>query len=398
MTHNAEMPARADVVVVGGGVIGASAAYFLSRAGVEVCLVERGDVGSGTSSAAAAAALLQTKTSATKLALAIASLKMLDDLYQEFNCCFEFQHSGSLLAACSEAELTVVRDMVAKFQKLGLAVHLVDGDEARRMMPVLGPSVIGASYSPADAQISPLELVVAYIRAARRQGARICTATEVTGIERQGARIVSVVTNKGKINTETVIDAAGVWSCRLAQLAGLTLPVAPLKGELLISEAMPRQMQGTLISAKYLLSKASTTAATGAAPSPRTVGITLVQVTRGNFLVGSTREPAGYDRHSTFGGISDLSRLLLDITPSLAGLRILRAYAGLRPLTDDMMPVVGPAPGLPGFIAATGHGGDGLALSTLTGKLVTDIVMGTADPDQLKPMAWERLTRTEEHR
>ncbi len=388
---NQDVPTSAEVVVIGGGVVGTSVAYFLSRAGVRVCLLERDDIGAGTTSAAAAAALLQTKTSAVKLALASESLALLDKLHDEFEQSFEFEHSGSLLAACSETELQVVQDVAATLQRLGLAVRMVDGAEAREMMPILGPTVVGASFSPADAQVNPLELVVAYANTARRLGAQLCTGVQVIGIEKQGAHILSVVTNKGKIRTDTVVNAAGVWATHVAQLVGLEIPVAPLKGELLITQAMPRRMRGTLISAKYLLSKTGTSATTNATSSKRTVGITLVQVARGNFLVGSTREPAGYDSRNTYTGISELCRLLTDITPSLANVHIIRAYAGLRPLTPDLMPIIGCAPSLPGFIAATGHGGDGLAFSAITGKIVSEIFTGTADPGKLNPFAWERF-------
>ena len=378
MTRCMEIPASADVVIVGGGVIGSSIAYYLARAGLHICLVERDDIGAGTTSAAAAAALLQTKTSAFKLELASTSLKMIDELYQEFDHGFEFRHSGSLLAACSPSELQVVRDMVDKFAGLGLSTPIRRwGRRARHdAHPGSGRS---RSFVLSDRRADQPA------RARRRLCARR-TATRRHDLHNHaghrhragdGRRILSVVTDNGKICTETVVDAAGVWSAQVAQLAGLHLPVAPLKGELLISEAMPPMMTGTLISAKYLLSKAGTVAATGSSPAKRSTGITLVQVARGNFLVGSTREPAGFDRRNTLGGISDLGRLLLDITPSLAGLRILRAYAGLRPLTDDLLPIIGPAPELPGFIAATGHGGDGLALSALTGKLVSEIISGT---------------------
>ncbi len=392
MTHPIQdLPSSADVVVVGGGVVGTSIAYFCSRAGVRVCLLERDDIGAGTTSAAAAAALLQTKTSATKLAFANESLALLDQLHDEFDRSFEFEHTGSLLAACSETEWQVVQDVAATLQKLGLAVQMVDGAQARALMPVLGPTVLGASFSPADAQVNPLELVMAYARAARRLGAQLCIGVQVTGIEKQGDRIVAVMTNKGKIRTGTVVNAAGVWASRVAQMVGLEMPVAPLKGELLITQAMLRRMRGTLISAKYLLSKASTTATADATSPKRTVGITLVQVARGNFLVGSTREPAGYDSRNTYAGISELCRLLADITPSLANVHVIRAYAGLRPLTPDQMPIIGRAPGLPGFIAATGHGGDGLAFSAITGKIVAEIFSGTVDSDKLKPFAWERF-------
>jgi glycine/D-amino acid oxidase-like deaminating enzyme len=384
------IPISADVVIIGGGVVGTAIALFLARRGIRPCLVERADIGAGTTSAAAAAALMQTKTSPGKLALAKSSLAMLEQLHGELDPGFEFRRSGSLLAACSEAELSVVQDMNARLRGLGLDVQLLDGPETRDWMPVLGPSAIGGSLSPGDAQISPLELVLSYATAASRLGAIICTRTEMTGIVTKGSRILAVETSAGRIATEIVVDAAGVWSTQVARMAGFELPITPLKGELLISAPMPRMMQGTLISARYLLSKASAESARSAG-SNRTVGITLVQVEHGNFVVGATREPAGLDRRSTAGGIGELTRLLVDITPCLANLQITRAYAGLRPITPDSLPIIGPMPGLPQFIIASGHGGDGLILSPITATLVAEIVSGEADPARLAPYASSRF-------
>lgn len=381
----------AEVVVVGGGVIGTAIAYFLAKEGVKVCLLERHDIGAGTSSAAAAAALLQTKTSPKKLALASRSLALLDDLYEQLDQCFEYDHSGSLLVASSETEMNMVKNMATTLQALGLDVQLVDRDEARSIMPVLGPTIIGASYSPRDAIINPLNLVAAYADAARRLGANICTFTEVTGLETDGDRILSVLTDKGPVYTDTVVNAAGVWAPQLARMVGIDLPVAPLKGELLVTEPMPPMMRGTLISAKYLLSKAQLEKADGGEVPKRSVGITLAQVDRGNFIVGSTREQAGFDRRSTYAGISEQSHQLLELTPLLANVHIIRAYAGLRPITPDGLPIVGRVPKLPGFIVATGCAGDGLVLSAVMAEIISTIFNGTAAPDTLAPFSYNRF-------
>lgn len=392
---NDDLLPGADVVVVGGGVVGIASALLLARSGVKVCIIERGDIGAGTTSAAAAAALLQTKTSAQKLALANESLAFLDELHRQYGGSFEYEHTGSMLAACSEDELAVVKEMLAKLESLGLDVQWVGGDQARAMMPVLGPAVIGATYSPKDATINPLQLIMTYARAAREQGAIIHTFTNVTGIERSGGKITGVITDRGRIRTETVVNAAGVWSGEIGRLAGVVVPVTPIKGELLITEAMPPSMRGTLISAKYLLSKARLEVKSGGEPARRSVGITLVQVAHGNFLVGSTREDDGYNIHSTYAGMRELVRQLLEITPCLSNLHLIRAYAGLRPITPDGMPIIGRAPELPGFITAAGHGGDGLVLSAVTARMVKEIVTGAADPLEIAPYSSERFTHQE---
>ena len=371
--------------------IGMAIAYFLAKRGVDVCLVERHDIGDGTSSAAAAAALLQTKTSGAKLALASRSLSLLDDLHQESEGRFEFDHSGSLLAASNEAELTIIHDMLDQLTTLGLDVRFADGDQAREIMPVAGPEIIGASYSPADATISPLDLVNTYAERARQLGAKLCTFTEVVGIDRQGDRIIAVRTTRGVIHTDTVVNACGVWAPHLAGMVGVELPVSPLKGELMITEPMPPMMRGTLISAGYLLSKKKLESSENRQVPKRSVGITLVQVSHGNFMVGSTREEAGYDRRSTYAGISELCRQLVELAPQVANMHIIRSYAGLRPITPDGMPIIGRVPELLGFIVAAGHGGDGLILSAITAEMVAGIYTGDADPLDHELLAIDRF-------
>jgi sarcosine oxidase subunit beta len=389
------LPTTVDVVIIGGGVIGTVTAYKLAKAGIRALVIERQDIGSGTSSSAAAAALLQTKTSSKKLALANRSLNLLDDLHEQLEGRFEYAHTGSLLAASTEAEMQLVRDMNANLQSLGLDVELFDGDQARHCMPVLGDSVIGASYSSRDAQINPLELVVACAQAAKQHGAVFTTFTELSGIETSGDTIVSVQTSAGRVLTDTVINAAGVWAPQVARMCNVELPVSPLKGELLVTERMPPQMQGTLIAAKYLLSKARAEGEAGGRAPKRSVGITLVQVAHGNFIVGSTREQADYDRRSTYGGIRELVHQLLELAPSLANVHLLRAYAGLRPLTPDGSPIIGRTLQLPGFIHAAGFGGDGLAMSAITADLILGIITGSPDEGLLADFALDRFTTSE---
>jgi glycine/D-amino acid oxidase-like deaminating enzyme len=378
-----QLPSKADAVIVGGGVIGTVTAYVLAKAGFQVLLIEKKEIGSGTTSRAAAAALLQTKTSAKKLSLANRSLNLLDDLHEQLGGRFEYAHTGSLLAATTEDEFQLVRDMNATLGALGLPVELLDGPAAREKMPILGESVMGGSYSPRDAQINPLELVVACAKAAKQHKAVIASYTKLEGIETSGDSIVAVQTSAGRVLTETVINAAGVWASAVARMGGFELQISPLKGELLVTERMPPMMEGTLIAAKYLLSKARAEGEAGGAAPKRTVGITLVQVAHGNLIVGSTREQADYDMRSTLAGIHELVRQLLELTPALAQVHLLRGYAGLRPLTPDGSPIIGRAPQLPGFIQAAGFGGDGLAMSAITADMILGLLSGHPDLELL---------------
>ncbi len=389
------LPLKVDIVIIGGGVIGSVVAYALSKAGLRVLVIERQDIGSGTSSSAAAAALLQTKTSVKKLLLASQSLALLDNLHQQLEGRFEFAHTGSLLAASNQGEMQLIQEMHTNLRDMGLEVALLDGKQAREVMPILGENIMGGSYSPKDAQINPLELVVACAEAARTHGTIFSTFTELYGIEKRGEKIVAVQTSAGRVETQTIINAAGVWASNVARMAGVTLPVSPLKGELLVTERMPPQMQGTLIAAKYLLSKSKAEGESGGEAPKRSVGITLVQVAHGNFIVGSTRELADYDKRSTYEGIHELVHQLLELTPKLANVHLLRAYAGLRPLTPDGSPIISRTPGLPGLIHAVGFGGDGLAMSAITAEMILGMLTNSADEELLGNFKFERFTTSE---
>lgn len=390
-----ELPSSVDLTIIGGGVIGTVTAYVLAEAGFRVLVIERQDVGAGTSSSAAAAALLQTKTSAKKLSLANMGLNLLDELHEQLENRFEYAHTGSLLAANTDDELQLVRDMNASLKSLGLDVEFLDGKQARDYMPVLGENVIGASYSPHDAQINPLELVTVCAQAARLNGAIFATFTELLGIETSGNKIVAIHTSAGRVLTNTIVNAAGVWAPKIADMANILLPVSPLKGELLITERRPPQMHGTLIAAKYLLSKARAEENTSGQAAKRSVGITLVQVAHGNFVIGSTRDPEGFDKRSTYDGIRELVHQLLELTPSLANVHLLRAYAGLRPLTPDGSPIIGRTPQLPGFIQAAGFGGDGLAMSAITADMILGILTGNQNDDLLANFSLDRFVTSE---
>lgn len=394
-SSNKDLPSNVDLAIIGGGVIGTVTAYILAKAGFRVLVIERKDIGVGTSSSAAAAALLQTKTSAQKLSLANKSLHLLDDLYEQLEGDFEYAHTGSLLAANTEDELQLVRDMNASLKSLGLDVEFLNGKQARDYMPVLGKNVIGASYSPHDAQINPLELVTACAHAAKLNGAIFATFTELLGIETSGNTIVAIHTSAGRVLTDTVVNAAGVWAPKVADMVKVALPILPLKGELLITERRPPQMQGTLIAAKYLLSKARAEENTSGQAAKRSVGITLVQVAHGNFVIGSTRDPEGLDKRSTYGGIRELVHQLLELTPSLANVHLLRAYAGLRPLTPDGSPIISRTPQLPGLIQAAGFGGDGLAMSAITADMILGILTGHQDDNLLANFSLDRFGTSE---
>jgi len=385
------MNTTADVVVVGGGVVGTAVAYYLAKSELEVCLIERGDIANGTSSAAANGVALQTKPPGPKQNLARASAKLFHGLSEELGTDIELSNEGGMLVAETEDQLELVSDKARKAAKSGLKIEILSAKETRSMQPCLAPHVVGAAYCSEDSTVNPYLLAFAFARAARRLGATINTYTEALGIERQGAQITAVVSSQGKVLTDTVVNAAGAWSPQLARMVGVELPVEPRKGELFVTEAAPPTVRGILISASYLLSKSLS--GDDEDKGQLKSGVYAAQARRGNLIIGSTRQFAGYDRSTSYPGAQTLLRQTAALVPILPKLHVLRFYAGLRPSSPDGLPILGRSSELPGFILATGHEGDGIALSPITGKHIADLITGQIAEAELAPFSPQRFSR-----
>lgn len=383
------MRTTADVVVVGGGVIGTAITYYLARHKVKVCLVERNDIACGTSSACAIGVALQTKPPGPKQNLARSSVRLFHGLSEELDADIEFANEGGMLVAETEEQFELITDKAQKAAKSGLTMEILSAEQTLSRQPFLSPHIVGASYCAEDSTANPYLLAFAFVRAAKRLGADIRTYTEVTGIERQGSQITAVVTSRGRILTDTVVNAAGPWSPELAEMVGVKLPVKPRKGELFVTEPGPPLLRGTVISAGYLLSKALPK---GRDKREMTAGLWSSQTRRGNLLVGSTRQFAGYDRSNSYQGIQALLGQTTTLIPAAAKLHVLRFYAGLRPASPDGLPILGRSPELPGFVIATGHEGDGIALSPITGKHIADLLTGQITEAELAPFSPQRFS------
>ncbi len=376
------MKTTADAVVIGGGVVGSAIAYYLARRGIRPVLVERGAPGAGTSSAAGGAVALLTKTPGTKLEMALRSLSLYDEIVRQFEIDFEFHVNGSIMVAQTEEQLESLTHRAEKLRLSGPTIEILDTSATRDYMPALNENVVGAAISEADASLNPLLLVGAYQHEARKLGAETLLYTEVIAIETQGGRVRDVVTSQGRIATATVVNASGVWAKEIASMVGVELPIVPRKGEIVVTQAAPPVLKGELFSASYLISKETPGVSLAdwlAGHVPRgqlQVGIAANQTQRGNILIGSTRQFAGFDTRSTFRGLQALVRQMVELVPHVAEMHLIRAYAGLRPSTPDGLPIIEASPGVSGFFVAAGHEGDGIALSPVTGEMIAGLVAG----------------------
>jgi len=248
-------------------------------------------------------------------------------------------------------------------------VELIDGQQLRTLSPHLSPHLLGATYSPCEGKINPLALTLGFIRGAMQLGARIITGTTVLDIKTDGQQVTSVQTDNGEIETHTLVNAVGAYAPQIGKMLGIDIPIKPKRGQILVTEPRPGLLKPCLLTASYIAAKYNS-------PSKKNSGgLSMDQTHNGNLLLGSTRELVGYDKRNSADGLKQIASRAVRILPDLKNMMLIRAFAGLRPHTPDGLPILGKVDNIKGFIMAAGHEGDGIALSAITGKLISELVV-----------------------
>ncbi len=364
-----------DAVIIGGGVIGASIAFQLACRKIKVKLLEKRYPAAGASGACDGAVFLQTKRPGVHLQMALESSRRFNVLTERLPIGIEFRKSGGLVVIETEAQYEAIHRYVIEQRRNGLEVNLLDAEELRSIEPHLSDRLLGAAHSSMDGKVNPMALTNGFIQAAKALGADILMNTCVTDIEVRGNRVRSVRTNHGEIETEIVINAAGIYAPEIGRMVDLHVPIKPRRGQLLVMEAGPKILSHCLISANYITAKFNPESTNSGDE-----GVSMDQTSNGTLLLGSTREFVGFDRRNTLSAMKRIAAQAPRILPRLKQMKVIRAFAGLRPYTTDGLPILGEVKAVKGFIMAAGHEGDGIALSPYTGELIAQLVVdGKAD-------------------
>lgn len=374
---------KTDIVVIGGGVIGSAIAYYLTKRGKKVTLLEKKYLVNGSSAACDQGILLQSKAPNEHLTLAIYSLEMFKNLEKELGRNLEFVQKGYLVLIESETELEVMKEIVAKQNELGLPSRIISKEDALSMQPGLNPDAfVAAACCDWDGEVNPYMLSMAFADRAEELGAVIKTGCPVTGLIMEDGAVKGVETPEGSIYADTVVNAAGVWAPEIGRMAGLEVPIRPRRGQAFITEAVPKFIHRSVINARYIVAKHHPEVLKGddSMKAKLGVGLCLTQSEKGNVMFGATREFVGYDVSNTIDGLGTILGNAVHLVPGLKKLNIIRTMGGLRPYTPDSRPLIGYVEGVPGFFMAAGHEGDGISLAPATGKLVSDLIVdGTTD-------------------
>lgn len=366
------MSSAQRVLVIGGGVMGCSIALRLAQAGVQVTILERSIPGAEASSAAAGilAPQMEAERPGPLLDLCLRSRSLYprfaEELKELSGVDVHYLPSGLLHAAFSEDALFAMEATVAWQKAAGLRAELLDARATREAEPALSERVVGAVHFPDDHQIDNRLLVRALSMAAARVGASFRTGY-VRGVTVLDGKVAGVDLDGEALQADAVVVAAGSWSGLVPGAQLNPQQVRPARGQMIELQLRLPPFKRVLFSDKgYLVPRAD-----------------------GRVICGSTMELVGFEKQVTAEGMQRILQMALELCPSLGAAQVSSMWAGLRPYTEDHLPLIGPGP-MPGLFLATGHFRNGILLAPITARLVSDAVLGKKTSVDLAPFRADR--------
>ncbi len=368
------LPASADVVIVGGGVIGCSAAFHLAEAGVSVALLERRELGSGSTSRAAGGVRTQF-SDALNIEIARRSLEAFRDFGRRPGWEIDLKQVGYLFVLSREDDVAAFEHSAALQRSLGLDARIVSADEVRARSPlVTGDDILAGAFSPGDGHATPEGVVQGYAAGARAHGAELRIGCEVVAIETSDREITAVRTDRGTIRTGAVLCAAGAWSRACGAMVGVELPVTPLRRQILFTEAI----DGLGVELPMTIDFASSFYFHREGPG---------------LLIGMSdaHEEPGFQLERTDAWIPELMAIVRRRAPRIADVGIRGGWAGLYEMTPDHNAIIGEAGGVSRFLYATGFSGHGFLQGPAVGEIVRDLYLGREPFVEVGPLTAERF-------
>lgn len=370
------MSQRPDAVVIGAGIVGASCAEALARAGRHVLIIDASFAGGGTT-AAGMGHLVAMDDSPAQLALTAYSGKLWAELVHELPMNIEYEPCGTLWVAEDQQQLDAVRAKQRTYSDFGIEAETLSPAQLAEAEPHLRPGLSGALRVPADGVIYPPTAALALVRRAIENGAQLREGTRVDAI---GPR--EVLMGHERISCDCVINAGGAEAARLTP----GLPIVPRKGHLVITDRYPGFCHHQLVELGYLTSAHTM--------NSESVAFNVQPRATGQLLIGSSRELVGWDGTVNRAIVRKMLDRALDFMPGLALTSAIRTWTGFRPATPDKLPLIGAWDDTPGLWIAAGHEGLGITTSLGTGQLIADLIVGVTPAIDPAPFAPSRVHST----
>lgn len=365
---------EASIVIIGGGVVGCATAYYLAKAGLrDVVLLEKSYLSSGSTGRCAGGIRQQWGTE-TNIRLAMGSVKLFENLDRELGYDTEYHQGGYLLLARTEKQVEQFRKNIALQNALGLDCRLIGIDEVKQIAPVLSAGgLLAAAHCRTDGYANPFLVTQAYSDAARKLGVDIRLRSEVTGIETENGRIIGVGTSSGRISARKVMNAAGGHAAVVGKMAGLDLPVEPVRHQILVTEPVQPLLAPLVVDLHG--------------------NIYFRQTRHGGFVIGQSdkNEPSSFNTGSGLGFAEEVSAKFVDMVPAMREISVVRQWAGLYEMTPDAQPILGGVDNLDGYFHAIGFSGHGFMAAPMTAKLMSGVILDGKKSDIIERLHIDRF-------
>jgi sarcosine oxidase subunit beta len=369
----------ADVIVIGGGIVGSSVALRLSEHGLSVILLEKERIGEEASGRNGGGVRQQDRHPA-ELPLAMEAVRIWARMQDELDCDVGYRRGGNIHYAHSKEKLESFKKTAERENAAGLKVEILNPDETRYITPTLSDQValFGAKYCPSDGTANPLLVVKAIGRSARRKGVQIKEFSPVHQLRCEKNLITSAVTEKETYTGSIFINCAGPWAKDLSNTIGVDLPTTIQKESIIVTEPVPRVINQFVQSDLFYYR----------------------QALEGNIHIAGdiTKRPVNdFDKTVDFESLVEIGRWLPDFLPITRRLNILRSFTGLIEYTPDKIPIIDKTPGFENYFIAAGFSGHGFCLGPVIGKILCELITSGQTSLDISPFRYSRFEKQDQN-
>ncbi|MEI4614562.1 FAD-dependent oxidoreductase [Bacillus cereus] len=381
-----------DVLIIGGGIIGCSIAYYTSKYGRDVTIIEKGEFVSGTSSRCDGNILAIDKDPGFDSQMSLVSQKLVTDLSEELEHSFEYRAPGSILVCESDEEMEAAQQWVNRQKEAGLPFRMLDRQDIREESPFFAEDLLGGLECATDSTVNPYLLAFSLLSEAQKFGAKGFKQTEVKSMEIETDGSFVVETTNGTFTAQQVVNAAGVWAPKIGQMLNINIPIEPRKGHIIVASRQQHVGCRKVMEFGYLISKFGGKRKVDALTEKYGVALVFEPTESQNFLIGSSREFVGFHTRINNEVIKCIANRAIRFYPKMADMMVIRSYAGLRPWTEDHLPIISRVEHIPNYFIAAGHEGDGISLVAVTGKVIEELLNEKETIIPIEPLRLSRFT------